>query len=60
MTKYVILAKRETLYEFQIEADSENEALTEMERIELSENVEDYAYDWYPLEVTDIEEEEEE
>jgi len=58
MTKYVILAKRETLYEFQIEADSENEALTEMERIELSENVEDYAYDWYPLEVTDIEEEE--
>jgi hypothetical protein len=58
MTKYVILAKRETLYEFQIEADSENEALTEMERIELSENVEDYAYDWYPLEVTEVEEEE--
>jgi hypothetical protein len=56
MTKYVILAKRETLYEFQIEADSENEALTEMERIELNENVEDYAYDWYPLEVTEIEE----
>jgi len=58
MTKYVILAKRETLYEFQIEADSENEALTEMERIELRENVEDYAYDWYPLEVTEVEEEE--
>jgi hypothetical protein len=58
MTKYVILAKRETLYEFQIEADSENEALTEMERIELNENVEDYAYDWYPLEVTEVEEEE--
>ena len=29
-----------------------------MNRIELSENVEDYAYDWYPLEVTEIEEEE--
>jgi hypothetical protein len=58
MTKYVILAKRETLYEFQIEADSENEALTEMERIELNEDVEEYAYDWYPLEVTEVEEEE--
>ena len=58
MSLYRITATRETRYEFDIEADSENEALTEMERIELSENVEDYAYDWYPLEVTDIEEEE--
>jgi len=58
MPKYVIVAKRETLYEFQIEADSENEAIAEMERIEISEDVEDYAYDWYPLEVTEIDEEE--
>jgi hypothetical protein len=55
MPLYTILATRETQYEFQIEADSEAEAIEEMNRIELSENVEDYAYDWYPLEVTDIE-----
>jgi hypothetical protein len=57
MPTYTILATRETNYEFVIEADSENEALTKMEQIELNENVEDYAYDWYPLEVTDISEE---
>ena len=58
MTLYRITATRETHYEFDIEAETEQEALDEMNRIELSENVEDYAYDWYPLEVTDIEEEE--
>ena len=58
MTLYKITATRETRYEFDIEAETEQEALDEMNRIELSENVEDYAYDWYPLEVTDIEEEE--
>jgi hypothetical protein len=57
MPKYVIIAKRETLYEFQIEADSENEAIEEMERIELKEDVEEYAYDWYPLEIDEINEE---
>jgi hypothetical protein len=30
-----------------------------MNRIELNEDVEEYAYDWYPLEISDIEEEEE-
>ena len=60
MSLYRITATRETRYEFDIEAETEQEALDEMNRIELSENVEDYAYDWYPLEVTDIEEEEEE
>jgi hypothetical protein len=60
MPKYNITASRETYYEFTIEADTEQEALEEMNRIELSENAEDYAYDWYPLEVTDIKEEEEE
>lgn len=58
MPLYRITATRETHYEFDIEAETEQEALDEMNRIELSENVEDYAYDWYPLEVTDIEEEE--
>ena len=58
MPLYTIIAKRETLYEFNIEADSEQEAIEEINRIELSENVEDYAYDWYPLEITEIEEEE--
>ena len=58
MSLYRITATRETRYEFDIEAETEKEALDEMNRIELSENAEDYAYDWYPLEVTDIEEEE--
>ena len=58
MPLYRITATRETHYEFDIEAETEQEALDEMNRIELSENVEDYAYDWYPLEVTEIEEEE--
>ena len=58
MPLYRITATRETRYEFDIEAETEKEALDEMNRIELSENAEDYAYDWYPLEVTDIEEEE--
>ena len=58
MPLYRITATRETRYEFEIEAETEKEALNELNRIELSENVEDYAYDWYPLEVTDIEEEE--
>lgn len=59
MPKYVILAKRETLYEFQIEADSENDAIAQVEQIELTEDIENYAYDWYPLEIDEIEEEEE-
>jgi hypothetical protein len=56
MSKFTILAKRETLYEFQIEAETENEALDEMERIESAEDVEDYAYQWFPLEVSEIQE----
>jgi hypothetical protein len=60
MTLYTIIASRETIYEFNIEADSESEAIEEMNRIELNEDVEEYAYDWYPLEVTEINEEEQE
>jgi hypothetical protein len=59
MPLYTIIAKRETIYEFNFEAGSEEEAIEEMNRIELNEDIEEYAYDWYPLEVTDIEEEEE-
>ena len=59
MPKYTITEKRETLYEFNIEADSEEEAIEEINRIELSEDVEEYAYDWYPLEVDSIDEEQE-
>jgi hypothetical protein len=58
MPLYRITATRETHYEFDIEANSEAEAIEEMNRRELSENVEEYAYDWFPLEITDIEEEE--
>ena len=57
MPKYNIIASRKTYYEFSIEADTEAQALEEMNRIELSENAEDYAYDWYPLEVDEIGEE---
>jgi hypothetical protein len=59
MPLYTITASRETFYEFEIEADSEGEAIAEVNRIELNENVEDYAYDWLPLEITDVTEEEE-
>ena len=58
MPLYTIIAKRETLYEFNFEADSEEEAIAEMNRIELNDDVEEYAYDWYPLEVEEINEEE--
>lgn len=59
MPTYKISAKRETCYDFEIEADSEQEALEEMNRIQMYEDVEVYAIDWYPLDITDIEEEEE-
>ena len=55
---YNIVAKRETYYEMAIEANSQEEALAEMERRSIYEDIEEYAFDWYPLEVTDIEEEE--
>jgi hypothetical protein len=60
MPLYTIIAKRETLYEFNFEAESEEEAIAEVNRIELNEDVEEYAYDWYPLEIDEINEEEEE
>ena len=38
----------------------EKEQIEEMNRIELNEDAEEYAYDWYPLEITEINEEEQE
>ena len=55
MPKYTILAKREIRYEFIIEAESEEEALEEINRIEISEDVEEYAYSWNPLEAESTE-----
>ena len=56
MSIYKRTATRESVYEFEIEADTEEEAIAEMERIEREEDVEVYAYDWYPVEVYEIEE----
>jgi hypothetical protein len=59
MPLFDITATRETTYQFAIEADTEEEALEEVSRIELTDDIESYASDWYPLEITDIEEAEE-
>ena len=59
MPLYTILATRETEYSFDIEAASEQEAIAEMQRIETEENLENYAYEWFPLEVIEVIEEEE-
>ena len=56
MTKYMINAYREIYYSFEVEADNVDNAIEQMRTIELTENVEDYAYDWYPLEVDEINE----
>lgn len=56
MPTYNITAKRETHYEFDIEADTEQEALDEIKRIDSAENVEEYAYEWGPIEITEINE----
>lgn len=56
MPKYTIIAKRETFYEFNIEAETEEQAIDEMNRIEITQDVEEYAYDWFPLEVDSVEE----
>jgi hypothetical protein len=60
MPKYIITATRETYYEFEIEATDEHDAEDQMHNLELTGDIETYAYDWYPLEVESIEEEEEE
>jgi hypothetical protein len=59
MPLFKIEATREVYYDFEIEAETEDQAIAEIERIERDEDVEIYAIDWYPLEVQSIEEEEE-
>ena len=54
MPKYMINAYREIYYSFEVEADNVDKAIEQMRTIELTENVEDYAYDWYPLELDEI------
>ena len=56
MPLYQILGSRQIDYEFEIEADSEEEARKEIERMEIHEDVEEYAYEWYPINITNIEE----
>ena len=58
MPTYTITATRETIYEFEIEAETAEEAEDQVRQIELTDEVENYAYDWYPLDITSIEEEE--
>ena len=60
MPKYMINAIRETYYSFEIEANDVDEAIDKMRAIELTENVESYAYDWYPLEIDTVDELEQE
>lgn len=55
MTQYTILAKRETLYEFPIEADSEQEAIDRMHNIDDVADVEEYAYEFSALVISSIE-----
>ena len=52
----MINAYREIYYSFEVEADNVDNAIEQMRSIELTENVEDYAYDWYPLELDEINE----
>ena len=56
MPKYTINAYRETYYSFEIEADDVDKAIEQMKTIELTDDVESYAYDWYPLEIDEINE----
>jgi hypothetical protein len=54
MPKYSVNAYREIYYSFDIEADNVDKAIEQMRTIEITDNVEKYAYDWYPLEIDEI------
>jgi hypothetical protein len=58
MPLYTITAKRETHYEFEINADNQKDALDEVERIEREEDIETYVVEWYPLELDEMTEKE--
>lgn len=56
MTKYDINTYREIYYAFEIEADNVDEAIEKMRIIELSDDIESYAYEKSPLEIDEINE----
>jgi hypothetical protein len=58
MPNYIITANREVFYCYNIKANTEKEAIEKMYEID-SENYAEYAYDWVPLQVTEITKDEE-
>ena len=56
MAKYKILASREIFYEFEIEADSHENAELRVKDISVNEDIAKYAYDFAPIEIFDNEE----
>jgi len=56
MTKYTINASRKIHYLFEVEANSINEAIDEMNRIDMSENAEDFSFEWEAFDVAEIKE----
>jgi hypothetical protein len=60
MPRYTVSATRETNYEFEIEALDEMDAEDQVRQLEIEGDIEEYAIDWYPIEVESVEEQEEE
>ncbi len=56
MPKYTINASRKIHYLFEVEANTLNEAIDEMNRIDVSENAEDFAFEWEAFDVAEINE----
>ena len=56
MAKYTINAFRKIHYLFEVEANTLNEAIDEMNRIDVSENAEDFAFEWEAFDVAEINE----
>jgi len=57
MPNYLITGKRETIYEFEIEAEDVDSAIAQIEAMQMTDEVEQYAIDWYPIEIDEVEEE---
>jgi hypothetical protein len=56
MTKYTINASRKIHYLFEVEANNANEAIDEMNRIDISENAEDFSFEWEAFDIAEIKE----
>ena len=56
MTKYTINASRKIHYLFEVEANTPDEAIDEMNRIDISENAEDFSCEWEAFDVAEINE----